>query len=136
MTSLILRTTAIFLVILMLVFSVWILLRGHNAPGGGFSAGLITASAFTVHLIAHGVTRLRRLLLVALPLTLSAGLLCVLLSGCIGWWSGQSFLSAQWITIHINDLTLYLGTPLLFDFGIFLVVASSVLLMVLALRED
>jgi multicomponent Na+:H+ antiporter subunit B len=53
--TLIFRTLAPFIAGLVLVFSVFVLLRGHNEPGGGFIAGLIAASAFAILGISHGV---------------------------------------------------------------------------------
>ncbi|HYI68762.1 MAG TPA: MnhB domain-containing protein [Skermanella sp.] len=62
MDSLILRTATRLLLSLMLLFSFFILLRGHNEPGGGFIGGLIAASAFALHSIAFGPRALRDLL--------------------------------------------------------------------------
>ena len=60
MNTLIFRTIAPFLTALMLLFSVFILLRGHNEPGGGFIGGLIAASALAIYGIANGVPAVRR----------------------------------------------------------------------------
>ena len=66
----------------MLVFSVFILLRGHNEPGGGFIGGLIAASALAIYGIAFGVPAVRRALRFH-PLAIAgAGLLLSSLSGC------------------------------------------------------
>ena len=62
MRTLIFRTAAPYLTALMLLFSVFVLLRGHNEPGGGFIGGLIAASAFAIHGIAFGVPTVRRAL--------------------------------------------------------------------------
>ena len=62
MRTLIFRTAAPFLTALMLLFSVFVLLRGHNEPGGGFIGGLIAASAFAIHGLAFGVPAVRRAL--------------------------------------------------------------------------
>lgn len=56
MDSIILRTAARYLMPLFLLFSVIILLRGHNAPGGGFIGGLLAAGAFVFYAIAYDVT--------------------------------------------------------------------------------
>ena len=52
MRTLILRTAAPYLTSLMLLFSIFVLLRGHNEPGGGFIGGLIAVSAFAIQGIA------------------------------------------------------------------------------------
>nr|WP_272210620.1 MnhB domain-containing protein [Marinicella sp. W31]MDC2876521.1 MnhB domain-containing protein [Marinicella sp. W31] len=60
MNTLIFRTAAPFLSALMMLFSIFVLLRGHNAPGGGFIGGLIAASAIAIFGIASGVAAVRR----------------------------------------------------------------------------
>ena len=62
MNTLIFRTMAPYLTALMVLFSIFVLLRGHNAPGGGFIGGLIAASAFAIQGIASGVAAVRRAL--------------------------------------------------------------------------
>ena len=90
------RTAARLLMPLLLLFSVFLLLRGHNEPGGGFVGGLVAAAAFALYAIAFGVQRARQALLVR-PLTLlGAGLLIALLSGLPAVLRGQPFLTALW----------------------------------------
>jgi multicomponent Na+:H+ antiporter subunit A len=130
-TSSIFRTAARLLMPLLLLFSVFLLLRGHNEPGGGFVGGLVAAAAFALYSIAFGVERARKALLVR-PLTLlGAGLLAALLSGLPGVLQGRPFLSALWAPGPMA-----VGTPALFDVGVFLVVAGVVLMMVFSLAEE
>ena len=90
------RTAARLLMPLLLLFSVFLLLRGHNEPGGGFVGGLVAAAAFALYAIAFGVQRARQALLVR-PLTLlGAGLSIALLSGVPAVLRGQPFLTALW----------------------------------------
>ncbi len=96
MNSLILRTATPFLVGLMLLFSIYVLLRGHNEPGGGFIGGLIGASAFAIYAIAEGLASARRALVVP-PITVAGtGLLLAALSGVISIFFGDAFLTGQW----------------------------------------
>lgn len=132
MKSLILITASRFLLVLMLFFSIWVLLRGHNAPGGGFTGGLIAASAFSLYLIAYGVKRLKKLLVLDLPITLGLGLLCVVGSGMLSIRNNQPFLTASWF----DFLSIKFGTPLIFDIGIYFVVVSSVLIIIYALEDE
>ena len=67
---------------LLLLFALFLLLRGHNAPGGGFVGGLVVAAAFVLHSIAFGIAASRRALLVDPSTLLSVGLLVALVSGC------------------------------------------------------
>jgi multicomponent Na+:H+ antiporter subunit B len=116
---------------LLLLFSVFLLLRGHNQPGGGFVGGLVAAAAFALYGIAFGVSSARRALLVE-PLTLlGAGLLIVLLSGVPAALRGEPFLTAQWALGRFTA-----GTPVMFDLGVFLVVAGVVLMMLISLAEE
>ena len=81
MNSPIFRTAARLLMPLLLLFSVFLLLRGHNEPGGGFVGGLVAAAAFALYGIAFGVQRARQALLVKPMTLLGVGLLIALLSG-------------------------------------------------------
>ena len=60
MDSIILRTAARYLMPIFLLFSVIILLRGHNAPGGGFVGGLLAAGAFVFYALVYGVVAASR----------------------------------------------------------------------------
>ena len=62
MKSLILSATARFLLPILFMFSLFLLVRGHNLPGGGFVGGLVAAAAFVLYAIAHDVEEARRLL--------------------------------------------------------------------------
>ena len=125
------RTAARLLVPLLLVFSVFLLLRGHNEPGGGFVGGLVAAAAFALYAIAFGVRPAQEALFVK-PLTLlGTGLLIALCSGVPAVVRGQPFLTALWA-----PGSLPLGTPALFDVGVFLVVAGVGLMMIFSSRRS
>ena len=106
---------------LLLLFAAFLLWRGHNEPGGGFVGGLVAAAAFSLYLMAFGVGRARRALFVKPMTLLGAGLLVALISSIPAAVRGQPFLTAQWV---VEPLTL--GTPMLFDIGVFLVVTGVV----------
>ena len=125
------RTAARLLMPLLLLFSVFLLLRGHNQPGGGFVGGLVAAAAFALYAIAFGVQRARQALLVKPMTLLGAGLLIALVSGLPAVLRGQPFLTALWAPGPLP-----LGTPALFDVGVFLVVAGVVLMMIFSLAEE
>lgn len=130
-TSPIFRTAARLLMPLLLLFSVFLLLRGHNEPGGGFVGGLVAAAAFSLYGIAFGVERARRALLVR-PLTLlGAGLLIAAVSGFPAVVRGYPFLTAIWTSRPVN-----IGTPVVFDVGVFLVVTGVALMMIFSLAEE
>jgi multicomponent Na+:H+ antiporter subunit A len=130
-TSPIFRTAARLLMPLLLLFAVFLLLRGHNEPGGGFVGGLVAAAAFALYLVAYGVRSARRALPVKPMTMLGAGLLIAALSGVPAVLRGQPFLTAQWTLGAVA-----LGTPVLFDLGVFLVVAGVILMMLFSLAEE
>jgi len=128
MDSLILRTGVRILLPLMMLFSIFILWRGHNEPGGGFVGGLICAVAFALHALAFGIAAMRKVLKADPRSILGGGLLLGVLSGFIGAPTGEPYMTAQWLG--------GLGTPVLFDIGVYLVVVGGILAMVCALMEE
>jgi multicomponent Na+:H+ antiporter subunit B len=136
MKSLILRTTVRFLLPLLLVFSAFLFLRGHNEPGGGFAAGLVAAAAFALYAIAYGVPAAREVMRLEPRLLISFGLLAALVSGLPGMLGGQPCLACLWALPPILEtLRIELGTPLLFDLGVFLVVVGATTGIVFMLQE-
>ena len=135
MTSSILQTAARLLMPLLLLFAVFLLLRGHNQPGGGFVGGLVVAASFVLYSIAFGVDAARRALLVRPSTLLGIGPLVALVSGLPAVVVGQPFMTAFWTTIPAGSTTLDVGTPLVFDVGVFLAVIGVVLTIVFTLAE-
>ncbi len=136
MNSLILRTASRFLLILLFQFSVFLLLRGHNDPGGGFVGGLVLAAALTLYAIAYDVRSMRRFLPCRAQTIIAWGLLTAALSGVWPLFEGQPFMTGQWAHLYVLGLDLHLGTPLLFDMGVYLVVVGVVILVIISLAEE
>ncbi|MXN65742.1 Na+/H+ antiporter subunit B [Stappia sp. GBMRC 2046] len=135
MRTVIFRTIAPYLSALMVLFSVFVLLRGHNAPGGGFIGGLIAASAFAIFGIACGVAAVRRAIIFH-PMALSAfGLFIAGLSGLPSLFLRQPFMTSQWWYIHAFGVEIPLSTPLIFDIGVYFVVVGAISSIALALEE-
>lgn len=135
MNTLIFRTVAPFLTALMIVFSIFVLLRGHNEPGGGFIGGLIAASAFAIYGIAYGVAAVRRALWFH-PLSIAgAGLMLAVVSGLISAFAGVPFMTGLWIYPHLFGVEVPLATVMSFDVGVYLVVVGSITSIALALEE-
>ena len=138
MNSVILRAGTRYLAGLLLVLSVYMLLRGHNAPGGGFIGGLIGATGFVLYAIACG-TRDARAALRLSPQTIAvAGLGIALIAGLVPALFGDAMFTGQWLFLGATetDKGLPLSTVLLFDLGVYLVVFGSVLTLVFALEEE
>ena len=135
MYSLILATAARGLLPLLLLFSLFLLLRGHNEPGGGFVAGLTAAAAFALYALAHDVPSARRVLRVDPKRLMGLGLLLSLGSGLLGLFAGRPFLAGLWDDTSLPVLG-KLGTPIGFDVGVYLVVVGVVLTILFPLLED
>lgn len=137
MNSLILRIAANTVAPVILVFSVVMLLRGHNEPGGGFVGGLIAASAFALLAISHSLADARRMLGVNPRLLIGAGLVLATLSGVPGMLGASAFLEGVWVSISVPGFPepLKAGTPLLFDLGVYFVVIGVSLTLVFSLEE-
>jgi multisubunit Na+/H+ antiporter MnhB subunit len=135
MTSSILQTAVRLLMPLLLLFAAFLLLRGHNQPGGGFVAGLVVAASFVLYAIAFRVDAARRALLVTPSTLLGIGLLVALVSGLPGVVVGHPFMTAVWTTVPAGEAALDVGTPLVFDIGVFLAVIGVVLTIVFTLAD-
>ena len=138
MNSLILNVVARLVVGLMLLFSLFLLWRGHNAPGGGFIGGLVAASALIVHALAAGPAALRELLRIDPRALVLGGVLVAVVAGLMPLLGGQPFLTGLWVFIGATttDKGLALGTPLLFDIGVYFAVVGGVSGMIAALEEE
>jgi multicomponent Na+:H+ antiporter subunit B len=133
--SLILATVSRPLTALLLVFSIFLLLRGHNLPGGGFAGGLVAASAFVLHGLAAGFPAARRMLWFDPRTIMALGLLVAAASGFLGFFYDLPFLTGLWDKTPLPVVG-KLGTPLLFDTGVYLLVLGMTCLVVFALGED
>lgn len=135
MNTLIFRTVAPFLTALMILFSVFVLLRGHNEPGGGFIGGLIAASAFAIYGIAYGVAAVRRAIIFHPMSIAGAGLLLATVSGLISAFAGVPFMTGLWIYPSLFGVEVPLATVISFDIGVYLVVVGAITSIALALEE-
>jgi multicomponent Na+:H+ antiporter subunit B len=136
MSSIILRIAVGSLTPLLLLVSMVLLLRGHNAPGGGFIGGLLAALAIVLYAMARGAARARRMLRVTPRRIMAIGLLIALASGMVSGLLGRPILTGIWAQPVLPLLgSVPIGTPLLFDIGVCLVVVGFVLTMFFALVE-
>ncbi|QSP94651.1 Na+/H+ antiporter subunit B [Marinobacter salinisoli] len=135
--TLILHTAALAIMPLQLMFSVFLLLRGHDEPGGGFIGGLVAASAFVLYAFAFGARPTRRLMRVNPRDLLAAGLLFGLASTLPALLSGQPMLTAHWWQLPLpGEGYLKLSTVLIFDIGVYLAVLGTLMTFVIGLMES
>jgi multicomponent K+:H+ antiporter subunit A len=127
---------------LALAMAAYIFLRGHNLPGGGFIAGLVAAVAIVLQYLAAGIDHAQARVRVNFARLLGAGLLIATLTGIASWLFGAPFLTSAFTYITLPPLeTFELASALVFDLGIFLVVVSTIVLILtelgmLSRRED
>ena len=137
--SLILSVATRFLTPLILAFSVFVLLRGHNQPGGGFVGGLLAAVAFCLYATSEGVPAVRRALRVPPEMIAMVGVGLALAAGLWGLAVHGSLFAGVWPFLVVDGATKtgsVLGSALLFDTGVYLVVVGAVSAMVFALEDD
>lgn len=133
MNSLILRTAVRAFLPVLLVYSFFLLVTGHNQPGGGFVGGLVAAAALALYAIAYDAVSARTLAIVNPRTLIGVGLGLALASGLLPVLGGLPLMTGLWAEIPPFGA---LGSPFLFDIGVYLVVIGVTLLMVLTLVED
>ncbi len=136
LNSVILDTAARALLPLLLLFSIFVLLRGHNDPGGGFVGGLVAGSAFALHAFAFGVQQSRETLRFSPRLFMAAGLLIAAGSGIYSLLLGHPFLKGIWSETVVLPAIGKLGSPFFFDVGVYFVVIGVVVTFIFTLFED
>jgi multicomponent Na+:H+ antiporter subunit B len=138
MNSIILVAGTRYLTGLLLIFSLYMLLRGHNEPGGGFIGGLIGATGFILYAIACGVAEARKSLRVEPQNIAAVGLGIALLAGLFAAFFGDDLFTGQWLFINPTEDSKGwpVSTVLAFDIGVYLVVFGSVLTLVFAMEEE
>ncbi|MGI9320332.1 MAG: monovalent cation/H+ antiporter subunit A [Thiogranum sp.] len=139
---LILVTVSKLLLPIALLVAVFLLLRGHNEPGGGFIAGLVTGVALILQYIAEGSRATRTRLPWDHLGLIGAGVIIALLTGVASWLFGYPFLTSTYSYVSLPVIgTFELASAMLFDLGVYLAVVSTVLLILagigrLSLQED
>lgn len=114
---------------ILLAAAVWVLLRGHNEPGGGFIGGLLAVAGSSLVAITLDVRAARRLQpLAPLPLAMS-GVALALLAGLFGVTAGRPFLTHLWTEVGLS-------TVMLFDIGVFCTVWGALTGYVYVLLDD
>jgi len=122
---------------LLLAVSLFYLFRGHNYPGGGFISGLIGTAGLVFYSLAHGIDDFFKLLRID-PLSLTGlGLLIILAAGLLPVLTGEPFMTGKWLSPSLPVLgKVHIGTPLLFDIGVYITVIGVNLKIILTLSEE
>lgn len=134
--SLILATATRLVLPLLLLFSAFILIRGHDDPGGGFAGGLVAAIGFTLIVISEDVATARRALRVSTRSLIAVGLLLAMASGIAGMVMADAFLQAVFFDLPLlAGGRIELSTVFFFDVGVYLTVIGVTLTIVFTLAE-
>lgn len=136
MNTLIFRTIAPIITVVMVTFSIFIMLRGHNEPGGGFIGGLIAAASIAIYGIADGPAAARRAMKMD-PLAYAGfGVALAAISGLLSAAFGLPYLTGLWTFPEIGGVELPLSTPTFFDIGVYFTVFGTLSAVALALEGD
>ncbi len=135
MKTVILQTATKYLLPLLLLFSVFILLRGHYLPGGGFVGGLVASIAFILYLIAYGREDTKDFIRFHPGYLIPVGLTLAILSGLLPLIWGKPFLTGLWYEEPVAVVGM-IGTALFFDIGVYLVVIGISLTIIYTIAED
>jgi multicomponent K+:H+ antiporter subunit A len=114
---------------LALLVAVFIFLRGHNLPGGGFIAGLVTAVALIMQYLANGAEWTQARMPRNLHPLIGAGLLIAMLTGVVSMLLGAPFLTSAHTHLHLPFADFELASAMAFDLGVYLVVVGATLLI-------
>ncbi len=115
---------------LALAVSVYLFLRGHNLPGGGFIAGLVLAVPMLMQYVLSGASYVEQRLGFDYPRVIGVGLLAALLTGLGSWLLGYPYMTSHTDYLAVPLLgKLPMASAMAFDIGVYLVVAASALLM-------
>ena len=136
MKTLILKTASDILLPVLLLFSVFILLRGHYLPGGGFVGGLIASIAFVLHAFAHGLKNTRKIIVIHPGFLMPFGLLLAFFSAVVPvFFSDLPFMTGLWVSGHIPVIG-KIGSALFFDTGVYFVVFGVSLTIIFTITEN
>jgi multisubunit Na+/H+ antiporter MnhB subunit len=135
--SFVAKAVASLVFLLVNIISIYLLFRGHNHPGGGFIGGLTMGMSFVLLGLIRGWNVLQKELPVP-PLRMAGlGLLIAIASGVGPMFAGRPFLTQY--NLHLSELplidNLHIGTPLIFDIGVFLLVGFVTVKLVIVLAR-
>lgn len=119
-----------------LLISIYLFLRGHNLPGGGFIGGLVLALALMLQYVAQGSAWVDARTRTDPRVWIGAGLFVALITGVASWWFGAPFLTSTYDYPWLPGIG---GVPLasasLFDLGVYLVVTGATMVMLLSITR-
>ncbi len=134
MKSLIFQTASRYLLPLLLLFSVFILLRGHYLPGGGFVGGLMAAIAFILHSFAFGLKETRNIVKLNPRYLMPIGLAFAVMAASSPYFINLPVMTGLWFEEPMRFIGV-VGSALFFDIGVYLVVIGATLTIIFSITE-
>lgn len=121
---------------LALLVSVYIFLRGHNLPGGGFIAGLVTAIAFILQYIAHGSEWIAKRFTMNYRKIIASGILIAMATGVGSWFFDRPFLTSWFDYFDIPGIgEIELASAMIFDLGVYITVVGATMMILASLGK-
>jgi multicomponent K+:H+ antiporter subunit A len=119
------------------VLAIYLFLRGHDQPGGGFVAGITMSIAFVLQYLAGGTRWVEDRLRISPVYWIGTGLLLALLTGAAAWLFGHPFLTSAFQYVEVAWLgKVPLASALLFDLGVFVLVVGATVLILVAIAHQ
>jgi multicomponent Na+:H+ antiporter subunit B len=136
MNSAILQIAQRYVRFLLLFFALFALLRGHNHPGGGFIAGLLAGLSMVMKGFAYDIEVVAKEMKWSPSSFMALGLLLIILSSLPSVIDGVSFMKGYWIQLIIPVIgDVKVGTPLIFDTGVFFSVIGVIRMFFFSLKR-
>src|SRR5699024_787254 len=130
--NLILKSTSSFIIFILLGFAIYLLLAGHNSPGGGFIGGLTTSAAFLLMFMAYGEETVKKVIPINYLVLIPIGLMLALLTGIGSLFFSVPFLTHTFGTFFIPIFgDVELSTAILFVFVVYLTVFGTTITIIL-----
>jgi multicomponent Na+:H+ antiporter subunit B len=121
----------------LVMFSVFLLMRGHNEPGGGFVGGLVAAGSIVLMALAYGPDEVRRRLRIDFLRAMFVGIVLSVAAGVVGMILGNSFQQGFWWTINLRGIAqIEISTALIFDIGVYIVILGVTSSIVMAMADE
>lgn len=135
--NLILRSTSSLIVFILLAFAIYLLLAGHNSPGGGFIGGLTTSAAILLMYMAYGEQTVEKILPINYIVFIPIGLLIATLTGLGSLLFHVPFLTHTFGSVLIPIFgEVELSTAMLFDIGVYFTVFGTTMTIILTIASD
>lgn len=133
----VLQTSTKLLSFVIIIFSIYVMLAGHNNPGGGFIGGLMTSAGFVLLGLAYDLETVRKTLPIDYKILIAIGLLTALLTGIGSFAFGVEFLTHTFGHVWLPLLgETEVATALFFDLGVYFVVVGATLSIIFTIGED